>query len=75
MGMGGVMGTSSRQQSTYERTLAFLDDALADLADGESNAAACARPGGPARSASATAAPSRDREHDRRGDRQGFRPW
>jgi hypothetical protein len=65
------MGTSSQKQSTYERALAFLDDALADLDD----TAACVRPARPARSAPAPAAPSRDREHDRRGDRQGFRPW
>lgn len=56
----------------YERALAFLDEAvtvldecsiLTDLGPSE-----CARP-------TRASVASADREHDRRSDRQGFRPW
>jgi len=59
----------------YERALAFLDDALAVLDDASITSAECARPPQPTRSPAGFSAQSRDREYDRRGDRQGFRPW
>jgi hypothetical protein len=55
----------------YERALAFLDDALAVLDEASITPTECARPSRPDH----TPVSSRDREHDRRGDRQGFRPW
>jgi hypothetical protein len=55
----------------YERALAFLEDALAVLDEATLTPTDCGRPPQPA----GTSGPSLDREHDRRGDRQGFRPW
>lgn len=55
----------------YERAMAFLDEALAVLDEASVTPMDCARPARPA----GTSRPSRDGEHDRRGDRQGFRPW
>jgi hypothetical protein len=59
----------------YERALNFLDDALAVLDESSITPAECARAPQPARTPAGFSAQSRDREHDRRGDRQGFRPW
>jgi len=59
----------------YERALAFLDDALAVLDEASITPTECARPARPTRTPAGFSAQSRDREHDRRGDRQGFRPW
>ena len=59
----------------YERALAFLDDALAVLDESSITPTECARPARFASTPAGFSAQSRDREHDRRGDRQGFRPW
>jgi uncharacterized protein len=59
----------------YERALAFLDDALAVLDESSITPTECARPSRPTSTPDGFSAQSRDREHDRRGDRQGFRPW
>jgi len=59
----------------YERALAFLDDALAVLDESSITPTECARPARLASTPAGFSAKSRDREHDRRGDRQGFRPW
>ena len=60
----------------YERALAFLDEAVAVLDDcsilTDPSPAECARP---TRAAGTRSRASRDREHDRGADRQGFRPW
>jgi hypothetical protein len=59
----------------YERALAFLDDALGVLDEASITPAECARLPRPVGSPAGFSAQSRDRDHDRRGDRQGFRPW
>ena len=59
----------------YERALAFLDDALAVLDEASITPAGCARSPQPTGTSVGFPAQSRDREHDRGGDRQGFRPW
>ncbi len=60
----------------YQRALAFLDEAVAVLDDctirTDPGQGECARP---TRAASTRSGASRDREHDRGADRQGFRPW
>jgi hypothetical protein len=65
---------TNTRTTAYERALAFLDEAVAVLDDcailPAPQPTECDRP-----SRSSRSAPSRDREHDRGADRQGFRPW